>query len=81
MKREWTRTIACAAVQVAALAALAGWLLWGAEVPYRPALVWAVPLLGAWAGRATAEGAACVRERSRLRREVKLSLRWEEIRP
>lgn len=81
MKREWARTVACATAQIVALATLAGWLLWGVAVPYRSMLIWAVPLLGAWAGRAMSEGAACIRERSRLRREVKLALRWEEIRP
>jgi len=81
VRREWTRTIICAAAQVAALTLLAAWLLRGDEVPYRSALMWSVPLLGAWAGVATARGMGCVREKSRLRRELRLSIPWEEIRP
>jgi uncharacterized membrane protein len=81
MRSEWNWRIACGAAQIAALAGLAAWLLAAPEVPYRAALRWLVPALGLWAGLAGAGAAACLAERRRLRRESKISIRWEEIRP
>lgn len=81
MQGEWNWRIGCAAVQVAALAGLAAWILGAADLPYREALRWFVPALGLWAGFAAAKAAACLAERRRLRHEAKIFIRWEDIRP
>lgn len=81
MRSEWRRTTACAAVQIAALAGLVAWTGWADPVPYREILVWSSPLFGIWAGRAAAALGACVAERRRLEREVRLAVRWRDVRP
>jgi hypothetical protein len=81
MRREWTRSIICSLLQIAAMLGLTGWTLWADEVPYREVQVWLVPVLGLWAGRAAGTVVSILKERRGLRNEVFLCLRWEDLRP
>jgi hypothetical protein len=81
MRSGWVRSIACSLAQIASLAGIGAWIAAAEVVPYRGALVWTLPALGAWAGLAAASALACAFEWRRLRREVRLSIRWEDVEP